>query len=89
MEYVKLGRTGLEVSRICLECMSYGVPDRGGHSWTLPEEESRAFVKRALGGGINFFDTENVYSDGTSEENPSVFSSINSANRVEPFCPWA
>jgi len=68
MEYVKLGRTGLEVSRICLGCMSYGDPHRGGHSWTLPEEESRAFIKRALERGINFFDTANVYSDGTSEE---------------------
>src|SRR5271166_3346676 len=68
MKYVRLGRTGLEVSRICLGCMSYGVPDRGNHSWTLPEEQSRPFIKRALEAGINFFDTANVYSDGTSEE---------------------
>jgi 1-deoxyxylulose-5-phosphate synthase len=68
MEYVKLGRTGLEVSRICLGCMSYGVPERGNHAWTLDEEASRPFIKRALEGGINFFDTANVYSDGTSEE---------------------
>ncbi len=68
MEYVKLGRTGLEVSRICLGCMSYGIPERGNHTWTLNEEESRPFIKRALEGGINFFDTANVYSDGTSEE---------------------
>lgn len=68
MEYVKLGKTGLEVSRICLGCMSYGVPERGNHRWVLPEDESRPFIKRALELGINFFDTANVYSDGTSEE---------------------
>jgi 1-deoxyxylulose-5-phosphate synthase len=68
MEYVKLGRTGLDVSRICLGCMSYGVPERGNHAWTLDEEQSRPFIKRALESGINFFDTANVYSDGTSEE---------------------
>jgi aryl-alcohol dehydrogenase-like predicted oxidoreductase len=68
MEYVKLGRTGLEVSRICLGCMSYGVPDQGNHAWSLGEEESRPFIKRALEGGINFFDTANRYSLGSSEE---------------------
>jgi len=68
MEYIRLGKTGLRVSRICLGCMSYGVPDRGAHPWSLPEEESRPFFKRALELGINFFDTANVYSDGTSEE---------------------
>src|SRR5438132_7813053 len=68
MEYVKLGRTGLEVSRICLGCMSYGVSDRGNHAWSLDEEESRPFIKRALEGGINFFDTANRYSLGSSEE---------------------
>ncbi|MNC27893.1 L-glyceraldehyde 3-phosphate reductase [compost metagenome] len=68
MEYVKLGSTGLEVSRICLGCMSYGIPERGNHSWTLNEEASRPFIQKALDLGINFFDTANVYSDGTSEE---------------------
>ncbi|MEW4371083.1 aldo/keto reductase [Paenibacillus kandeliae] len=68
MEYVKLGRTGLEVSRLCLGCMSYGVPERGTHPWTMDEEESRPFIRQALEMGINFFDTANVYSDGTSEE---------------------
>ncbi|WP_411344764.1 aldo/keto reductase [Paenibacillus sp. WLX1005] len=68
MEYVKLGRTGLEVSRLCLGCMSYGVPERGTHPWTMEEEESRPFIRQALEMGINFFDTANVYSDGTSEE---------------------
>jgi 1-deoxyxylulose-5-phosphate synthase len=68
MDYVRLGRTGLEVSRICLGCMSYGVPERGSHPWTLDEESSRPFIKKALEAGINFFDTANVYSDGTSEE---------------------
>src|SRR5437588_12132970 len=68
MEYVKLGRTGLEVSRICLGCMSYGVPDQGNHAWSIDEAESRPFIKRALEGGINFFDTANRYSLGSSEE---------------------
>ncbi|MBN9508911.1 MAG: aldo/keto reductase [Alphaproteobacteria bacterium] len=68
MEYVKLGSTGLDVSRICLGCMTYGIPDRGPHPWTLDEEKSRPIIRRALELGINFFDTANVYSDGTSEE---------------------
>ena len=68
MDIVKFGRTGLEVSRLCLGCMSYGVPERGNHRWTLPEAESRPFIQKALEHGINFFDTANVYSDGTSEE---------------------
>jgi aryl-alcohol dehydrogenase-like predicted oxidoreductase len=68
MEYVKLGSTGLEVSRICLGCMSFGIPDRGSHTWSLDEEASRPLIRRALDAGITFFDTANVYSDGTSEE---------------------
>lgn len=68
MEYAKLGKTGLEVSRICLGCMSFGIPERGAHAWTLREDESRVIIKQALDSGINFFDTANVYSDGTSEE---------------------
>ena len=68
MEYVKLGRTGLDVSRICLGCMSYGEPARGSHTWTLDEEKSRPFFRQAVELGINFFDTSNSYSDGSSEE---------------------
>jgi aryl-alcohol dehydrogenase-like predicted oxidoreductase len=68
MEYTNLGKTGLKVSRICLGCMTYGLPDRGAHSWTLDEEKSRPLIKQALELGINFFDTANTYSDGTSEE---------------------
>lgn len=68
MDYVKFGNTGLEVSRLCLGCMTYGVPDRGSHAWTLDEEKSRPLIKQAIELGINFFDTANVYSDGTSEE---------------------
>jgi 1-deoxyxylulose-5-phosphate synthase len=68
MNYRKLGRTGLDVSPICLGCMTYGVPERGSHPWTLPEDQSRPFIQRALELGINFFDTSNSYSDGTSEE---------------------
>ena len=68
MKTTKLGRTGLDVSRLCLGCMSYGEPDRGTHPWSLGESASRPFIRRALDLGINFFDTANVYSDGTSEE---------------------
>jgi 1-deoxyxylulose-5-phosphate synthase len=68
MKYVRLGQTGLEVSRICLGCMSYGEPGRGTHPWTLPEAESRPFLRAAWEAGINFFDTANVYSLGSSEE---------------------
>jgi 1-deoxyxylulose-5-phosphate synthase len=68
MEYRRLGKTGLKVSRICLGCMSYGVPGRGAHAWTIDEGQSRPFFQRALELGIDFFDTSNSYSDGTSEE---------------------
>ena len=68
MDYVNLGRTGLKVSRVCLGCMTYGVPERGAHPWSLDEAKSRPFFQRALELGINFFDTANTYSDGTSEE---------------------
>ena len=68
MDYTNLGKSGLKVSRICLGCMTYGVSDRGAHSWTLDEETSRPLIKQALELGINFFDTANTYSDGTSEE---------------------
>src|ERR1700688_631952 len=68
MEYAKLGRTGLDVSRICLGCMSYGEGNQGNHAWSLGEEESRPFIKRALAAGINFFDTADRYSLGNSEE---------------------
>jgi aryl-alcohol dehydrogenase-like predicted oxidoreductase len=68
MQYTKLGKTGLDVSRLCLGCMTYGIPDRGTHPWTLDEDASRPFLKRAIELGINFFDTANTYSDGTSEE---------------------
>jgi len=68
MDYVKLGNTGTDVSRICLGCMSYGEPSRGTHTWTLNEEASRPLIRRAVEQGINFFDTSNSYSDGSSEE---------------------
>jgi 1-deoxyxylulose-5-phosphate synthase len=68
MEYTRLGKSGLKVSRLCLGCMTYGVPERGSHPWSLDEEQSRPLLTRALELGINFFDTANVYSDGTSEE---------------------
>ncbi|ASK33338.1 aldo/keto reductase [Alloalcanivorax mobilis] len=68
MEYTRLGRTGLQVSRLCLGCMTYGQPDRGTHPWTLDETASRPLIRQAVEAGINFFDTANAYSDGTSEE---------------------
>jgi aryl-alcohol dehydrogenase-like predicted oxidoreductase len=68
MQFTRLGRTGLEVSRICLGCMSFGVSDRGSHEWTLDEEQSRPILRAAWEAGINFFDTANVYSLGSSEE---------------------
>jgi aryl-alcohol dehydrogenase-like predicted oxidoreductase len=68
MDYVKLGRTGLEVSRICLGCMSYGSPESKTQPWALDERASRPFIQQALEAGINFFDTANVYSLGASEE---------------------
>lgn len=68
MQYNILGKTDLKVSRLCLGCMTFGEPDRGKHAWTLPEESSRPIIKHALEGGINFFDTANSYSDGSSEE---------------------
>ena len=68
MEYVKLGNTGLEVSKICLGCMSFGDPQRWIHSWVLNETDSRKIIKKALDLGINFFDTANVYGLGASEE---------------------
>jgi aryl-alcohol dehydrogenase (NADP+) len=68
MQYTKLGSTGLDVSRVCLGAMSYGEPDRGDHIWTLPLDRARPLITAALAAGINFFDTANGYSNGTSEE---------------------
>jgi len=68
MAYVNLGRTGLEISPLPPGCITYGPPQRGIHPWTLDEEKSRPIIKKAVDLGINFFDTANVYSDGTSEE---------------------
>ena len=68
MEYGKLGSTGLEISRLCLGCMSFGEPGRGGHPWSLGEDAARPIIRQALEAGINFLDTANVYSDGSSEE---------------------
>ena len=68
MQYTKLGRTGLDVSRLCLGCMSYGGGNSGFHQWSLGEEESRPFIRKSLEAGINFFDTANRYSVGKSEE---------------------
>jgi len=68
VHYTSLGRSGLEVSRLVLGCMSYGEPTQGDHPWTLDEEASRPFIRRAIELGINFFDTANGYSAGSSEE---------------------
>ena len=68
MQYVRLGNTGLKVSRLCLGCMSFGDPSRGWHPWILDEEASRPILRRAVEAGINFFDTANIYAAGASEE---------------------
>lgn len=68
MQYIGLGRTGLQVSRLCLGCMSFGDPNRPPQAWSLDEETSRPFFRMALESGINFFDTANIYSGGSSEE---------------------
>jgi len=68
VNYRNLGRTGLKVSPLCLGCMTFGVPERGDHPWTIGEEASRPLIRQAVEAGINFFDTADVYSDGTSEE---------------------
>jgi len=68
MEYVKLGKTGMDVSRICLGCMSFGTGERGLFPWALDEKHGRPMINKALDLGINFFDTANMYSVGTSEE---------------------
>ena len=67
MQYVKLGSTGLDISRLCLGCMTFGEPDAGTHPWTLGEDASRPIIRHAVEQGINFFDTANSYSAGTSE----------------------
>lgn len=67
MNMTKLGTTGLDISRLCLGCMTFGEPDAGTHAWTLDEAASRPIVKQAVEHGINFFDTANSYSAGTSE----------------------
>ena len=68
MQYAQLGASGLQVSRICLGCMGFGDPDRGGFPWSLHYEDALPIFKQALDAGINFFDTANVYSAGSSEE---------------------
>lgn len=68
MQYIKLGRTGLDVSPVCLGCMGFGEPSRGHPAWSLDGKESRSLIRHALEAGINFFDTANLYSSGTSEE---------------------
>lgn len=68
MQYVKLGRTGLDISPICIGCMGFGDPKRGYPAWSLDEEESRKLIRHAVEAGINFFDTANMYSNGNSEE---------------------
>ncbi|MEU7145381.1 aldo/keto reductase [Nocardia sp. NPDC046473] len=68
MQYQKLGRTGLDISPICLGGMGFGEPSHGYPTWSLGEEASRSLIKHALEAGINFFDTANTYSQGASEE---------------------
>jgi len=67
MQYIKLGHTGLDISPICIGCMGFGDPSRGHPTWALGEENSRPLIRYAIEAGINFFDTANLYSQGTSE----------------------
>jgi 1-deoxyxylulose-5-phosphate synthase len=67
MKFTRLGKTGLEVSRLCFGCMSFGVPDEK-RPWILQDDEARPLFRKALESGINFIDTANIYADGTSEE---------------------
>ena len=93
MNYVNLGRSGLKVSPLCLGCMSFGEPERGSHPWTLTEADSIPLLSAALDAGINFYDTANMYSDGSSEEIVGRFFKGN-GNRDELviatkcFMPW-
>src|ERR1700759_361489 len=68
MQYIKLGTTGLDVSPLCIGAMTYGDPARGHPVWSLDEEQSRPLIRHAIEAGINFFDTANLYSYGSSEE---------------------
>ncbi len=68
MEYIKLGKSDLQVSRICLGCMGFGDPTIGQHSWTIDENHTRDIIRRALDLGVNFFDTAIAYQLGTSEQ---------------------
>ena len=68
MQYIKLGHTGLDVSPVCIGCMGFGDPSRGYPAWSLDEEASRPLIRHAVEAGINFFDTANLYSNGSSEE---------------------
>lgn len=68
MEYTKLGNSGIEISKLCVGCMSFGKPSADFHEWTLDPEKTEEIVRHALELGINFFDTANTYSHGTSEE---------------------
>jgi len=68
MDYSRLGSSGLQVSRLCLGCMTFGEPARGSHEWTLDADQARPILRKAVDSGFNFFDTANVYSDGSSEE---------------------
>lgn len=68
MKQIRLGNSGLRISEIVLGCMSFGVPGAGAHAWSMPEDESRPFIRQALEAGITTFDTADIYSAGTSEE---------------------
>ena len=86
MKYVKLGTTGLDVSAICLGCMSFGDPQRGGHPWSLAEDDARVILRQAIEAGINFLDTANVYSAGSSEDAFAVGRGVTSQSLRDGPC---
>lgn len=97
MQYVKLGTSGLMVSRLCLGCMSFGTPGKGSdstqHAWTLDESRSQPIFRRAIEAGINFFDTANAYSTGSSEEiTGKALKALSRRDEVviatKAFVPW-
>ncbi len=87
MEHKRLGKSGLKIFRLCLGCMTYGAPDQGTHPWSLPEEESRPFIRQALDLRITFFDPANAYSDGALSADVALASCLCLISPLGPHWP--